>query len=879
MVANLFSLDRFPKSQLQTQILEQISDAVIAIDNDHCVIYCNRAALRQYKLEEGEAIGKLLQECFTYSWVKPEDERLAWEALETQGYWQGKNIHHLRDGTEIFVESRVTILKDGSGNNIGLLATIRNISKRKKLKTKLKKTELALRQSEDRYRQVVQTQVDFLLQSLPDTTITFANDSLCRALGCTLEQLIGQKWIDFANPDELQSTLQKIDLLSPLNPTFTAENRDRRADGQIGWTQWINQGIFNELGQLILIQSTGRDITELKNAEAALKVSEANSKTMLLAIPDLMFQVSKNGLIYRDFSSRGIVGSLIPDDVETIGKSMSELLPELVCRRHAYYLDRALETGELQIYTQTVQMGDRIQEEEVRAIACNEEEVLFIVRDITKQKQAERALQTSEAKSKAILAAIPDLMFRVGADGVYLECVNHRELSIIEPEIEMVGRKMTALLPEQMGIDQSNVLQKAIETGELQVCEHRVRLDDRTFDKELRVIRSGEDEALFMIRDISDRKEAERALQESESRFRRLADYAPVLIWMSGVDKQCFYFNQTWLDFTGRNLEQELGGWAESVHPQDLQLCLEISNHSFDARHNFEKEYRLRRYDGEYRWILDRGTPRFDSDGKFLGYIGSCIDIHDRKELQKQLTDSEAKLNDILNSVRSVISRLIIAEDGSWEIDYISHGCEAICGYSARELTADKELWVNRINPADWQAIEPEAYADIFASREGTYTYRLQHRDRSWRWISQKNTSRWDTNLNAWIVTVISADITDRKRIEIDLQTSQAALLEAQAIAHISNWELDIQSLKITWSPELFRMFGLDPNQPEPSYSDFLKLLHTEDSMRLQHCVEEAINHGTPYQIDYRAILSDDSIRYHEGKGEIERDERGQVKR
>jgi diguanylate cyclase (GGDEF)-like protein/PAS domain S-box-containing protein len=128
------------------------------------------------------------------------------------------------------------------------------------------------------------------------------------------------------------------------------------------------------------------------------------------------------------------------------------------------------------------------------------------------------------------------------------------------------------------------------------------------------------------------------ALAESEQHFRTLADAGQALIWTSGLDKSCDYFNQVWLDFTGRSLQQELGaGWVEGVHPEDSQQCMETYIRAFDRREIFSMVYRLRRHDGEYRWLLDEGKPRYDTQGRFLGYIGHCLDITDRRQAEAEI--------------------------------------------------------------------------------------------------------------------------------------------------------------------------------------------------------------------------------------------------
>ena len=164
----------------------------------------------------------------------------------------------------------------------------------------------------------------------------------------------------------------------------------------------------------------------------------------------------------------------------------------------------------------------------------------------------------------------------------------------------------------------------------------------------------------IIIRDVTESRRAQEAVRESEERFRLVANTAPVLIWMSGPDKLCNYFNQPWLEFTGRSIEAELGnGWTEGVHPEDLKICLDTYTSAFDRRESFEMQYRLRRNDGEYRWISDIGVPRFNPDGSFAGYIGSCLDVTERKMVEEAWASLSGRLIDAQEEERKRIAREI----------------------------------------------------------------------------------------------------------------------------------------------------------------------------------------------------------------------------
>ena len=261
---------------------------------------------------------------------------------------------------------------------------------------------------------------------------------------------------------------------------------------------------------------------------------------------------------------------------------------------------------------------------------------------------------------------------------------------------------------------------------------------------------------------IEERGTGETELRESESRFRIVADAAPVLIWMAGVDKLCTFFNKPWLEFTGRSMEQEIGnGWAEGVHPDDLQKCLEIYTQAFDARQPFVMQYRLRRNDGEYRWISDQGVARHDAQGGFAGYIGSCVDVTELMRKDEALHEFEER----------VVLAAQAAHLGVWELDtatnemWMSDSARALFQFDS-ETRVNHALLQDRVHPEDRALRDSAVKAAIETHGEYKIEYRVLLPDGTLRWIGAHGRCVTREDGKGARLIGVSIDITEQKQAE-----------------------------------------------------------------------------------------------------------------
>ncbi|TRZ98545.1 MAG: PAS domain S-box protein, partial [Rhodocyclaceae bacterium] len=265
----------------------------------------------------------------------------------------------------------------------------------------------------------------------------------------------------------------------------------------------------------------------------------------------------------------------------------------------------------------------------------------------------------------------------------------------------------------------------------------------------------------------------EEALREQEGIYRAVVDNGQALIWMAGLDKGCYYFNQPWLTFTGRTLEQEFGnGWAEGVHPDDLQRCLDIYVTAFDKREAFSMVYRLRRYDGDYRWLLDDGAPRYDSAGLFVGYVGHCLDVTESKQAEDALRESEALFRAVSDSAHDAI----VTADSSGKIIKWNPSAGQMFGYSETEALG---LSLTILMPERFRDRHVAGMSRVSAGDEprvmGRPVELVGLRKDGGEFPLDLSLARWQIDEYHFFTGVIR-DITARKKVEQELEDQKANL-------------------------------------------------------------------------------------------------------
>jgi PAS domain S-box-containing protein len=564
------------------------------------------------------------------------------------------------DGRCVWLRIIVNVI-GGHGRSSELVCLAVDVTERKQAEEKLKA-------SEERSRRLVQSSsVAMVVCRGLEQKVELINDKFTDLFGYTVDDVPDiAHWWPLAYPDEAyreavrtewqaraENAIRNGTDIEPIEVTVRCKD---------GSTRHIEAHLAC-MGDTNLV--TLIDLTERKHVEGALREGEERLR--------LAVQAGKMYAYEWDVATDIVTRS--PECVDILGEGEREQTTRMELMAQVHPDDRKqveISCSALTPKNPDCQVPYRLMrrdgsviwvEKSARAFFDEHGNILRtigVVADITARKHADE----TRFRHAAILESSDDAIISTNLDGVITSWNTGAQRIFGYTEGEAVGQSITILVAPELRDDEKRLLQR-LRSGETIEHHETVRFTKagRRVNVSLTICPVRDSAGVIVgaseiARDITERKRAEHAMRESEGRFRLVANTAPVLIWMSGSDKLCDYFNQPWLDFTGRPLEAELGsGWAEGVHPEDLKACLDTYTNAFERREQFEMQYRLRRHDGEYRWMSDTGVPRFNPDRSFAGYIGSCTDVTDHKLAEDALSSVSRRLIEAHEEERTWIAR------------------------------------------------------------------------------------------------------------------------------------------------------------------------------------------------------------------------------
>jgi PAS domain S-box-containing protein len=502
------------------------------------------------------------------------------------------------------------------------------------------------REAEAKYRRLHESMVDaYVMTDMSGRLLDF-NPSYLEMLGYG-EQELRRLTIRDLTPEEWRASEARIieQHVVPHGRSHVYEKEYIRKDGTVIAVELKVFLLRNSDGEPEAMWSIVRDISERKRAENQLRIAatafESREGTMVTDAKQVILQVNSAFTAITGYSAE-----------EAIGKKP----PLLQSGRHdeAFYAamwESIHRTGGWEGDIWNRRKSGEVYPEHLTISAVKDAHGIVthyvaIFSDITEKRRTEEELRT-------FFDLIPELVCVASIDGRFLKINRMWQEALGYTEQEILATPFLDLIhPDDRDATMQEVQRQLADKATMHFV-NRYRCKDGSYRwLEWGAAPAVDGQMLFAAaRDITERRQLDRKLQENEQHFRTLANGGSALIWTAGQDKLCDYFNEPWLRFTGRSLEQELGnGWTSGLHPDDADRCLDTYHTAFDQRRPFSMEYRLRHADGSFRWLRDDGNPRYDSHGEFLGYIGFCVDITAQKELAAELERHRHRLEELVDA-------------------------------------------------------------------------------------------------------------------------------------------------------------------------------------------------------------------------------------
>jgi PAS domain S-box-containing protein len=861
------------RNQLQ-DIINNTPALVYAFDLEERFVVANSAVAELLNSTPEQMIGKR-RDAFM-----PKQDANWHEANDRQVFKSGKALeleeHSQLQGRSITWLTTKFPLRDAQGRIYAVAGISADVSQRKQ-------AEAALRESEERYRGIIETSEEGIATHQPDGTITYVNQRMADMLGYPREEVVGKSSLDFVDPQEREAVIRGRESVKE-DGRFSKERKLRRKDGSILWTLSHVAPQRDHAGNLCGYLAMHTDITERKRMEEALRESEAKFRGLFQWMGGAI-QICE---LIRDEQGRPVDSLILEVNpayeqqtglrrAEVAGRRIKEILPVV----EQSWLDR---------YGEMVRTGKAIHFEEynagldrwfdVYANPMGGNRFAAVFADITERKRSEGAMSE---RARLLDLSYDAIVVRDAHDRITYWNKGAEEIYGYS-RAEALGQVTHDLLktefPEPLESIRTRLRQDNRWTGEL---THTRRDGTRvTVASRWSLDRDPQRQPAAILEtntDITERKRMEASLRESERHLRALAESILNLAWWANGDGYITWYNRRWYEYTGTTPEQMEGWGWKSVHdPQALPAVMERWQASIATGEPFEMTFPLRGADGKFRRFLNRIQPLKDAQGQVVRWFGTNTDVEELKCSEEALRQSEDRLRLALQ----------VADFGTWDLDLVTGSAvrslrhDQIFGYEELQPEWTLEIALRHVLPEDRLKVQ-EAHARADETGGMSVEARVRWADGSIHWINSRGRFHYDSEGRPVRIIGIVADITERKQAEEALRkrAEEALRMSEQEFRSLAEampqivWATRPDGWNIYFNQQWVDYTGMTM---EESYGHGWNApFHPDDKQRAWEAWQRATQHDERYSLECRLRRADGVYRWWLVRGEPMRGANGEI--
>ncbi len=867
------------KSEREYRMLaENAPDNIIRYDRECRIRYLNKNAEAVLGMPAGYLIDKVATEVFFDGSFDEFESALKGVIASGQGIdhyvtlpdtGNGERHHHVSISPE----------RDEHGEVCGVLCIGRDITERKRM-------EDALVVRERQFRALAENTLDPIYRYDRDCRRIYVNPAVVRISGKPAEELLGSLPTDGA----ILVSEQNKNLMTKIRRVFESgevEHLDIDYTSRSGERRDYRMMLVPERddsGAVATVLGIARDVTDIRNVERRLSQFVAN-------VPGYVYtyKLHSDGSRSFTFASPGIkeLYGLTPEEVAADVDALHALVhPDDAARVAELVMEsaRSLTPYLLEHRINHPTKGCRwLESRAAPEVVGDGIQWHGMTMDITERKQAEQSLEKTHWLLRSVLQGIPDPVWMKDADGAFVVCNPGVARLFNKKEEEIIGKTDYDFFDAEMAEFYQNKDRTALEAGHVCINEEWWTFGDngeQALMETRKVPVRGADGKLLGVlgvaRDITERKQAVSHLEEARARLQTVMSTIPDMVWLKDADGAYLSCNTAFERLYGAS-EAEIIGKTDYdfVDAELADFFRQKDREAIEAGHIcINEENIIYADDGRPGLMETRKVPVLGADGKVVGVLGVARDITERKQSEEKRFELQRQLQMISEHLPGAMTHYRLHSDLSGQVLYASKGLQDVFGLTLQDLADGLAPMIARIHPDDLPKAVAEQEHAARTLTTAVSEFRVNHPEKGEIWVQQITTPVLESE-NSMLWYSLMFDISERKSIEKAFRDSEHMLQEAQRIAHVGSWDVDMVNDKLVWSDEIFRIWEIDKTKFKADFAAFVETVHPEDRERVVQAYNDAVVNHSLYEVEHRLLFPDGRVKHILERGEPQYDAEG----